>query len=188
MTRRPVLVALLGSIAVWTLSLPAAAGGGKACHATGTSSASTTKIVLNDNCITPTLARVPVGAPVTWINKDPTVHTVTGANVAWGSFKDLVPDATMTMRFTKAGVYPYYCIYHPGMAAAVLVGDANGPGIASAASVVDPIDAPAKPAAVAAKAKTLGAAWPAAALVTAAATGIGGFGLGRRAKRARPEL
>lgn len=38
---------------------------------------------------------------------------------------------SFTATFRRPGVYPFQCYLHPGMAGAVLVGDANGPGAAT---------------------------------------------------------
>jgi plastocyanin len=122
---------VLGIVLAVSPLRPALAGGGGGCHGTTTTTARTTTIVIDNACFSPTLARVPVGATVTWINKDPFVHTVSGANGAWGSLDELKQDERITATFSKAGVYPYFCMFHPGMASAILVGDANGPGAAT---------------------------------------------------------
>ena len=54
-------------------------------------------------------------------------HTVTGLGFAWGSNRNLGPGASITYRFSRAGVYPYTCIIHPGMVGAVVVGDPAKP-------------------------------------------------------------
>ncbi len=86
-------------------------------------------------CMLPTVLRVDPGTTVTWRNADKAAHTVTGAAVrtaqpnagSWGSFEELKPDESFTHTFDDAGVYPYYCMLHPGMIGAVVVGD----GVAS---------------------------------------------------------
>jgi len=65
-------------------------------------------------------------------NADGTPHTVMGANASWGSFRQLNPGKDVTYRFTRSGVYPYVCTYHPGMVGAVVVG--GGPRMATGAS------------------------------------------------------
>jgi plastocyanin len=162
---------------------PAAAGGGGGCHQREATSARALRIALSGNCFTPTLARVPVGATVTWINSDPYGHTVTGANGAWGSYDELIQDGVVKMHFARAGVYPYFCMIHPGMVAAVLVGDANGPGTANViagSTIVEPVDTePVVP--LATKGATRSASVvPAVALALSAAMGLAGFGIGRR--------
>jgi hypothetical protein len=75
----------------------------------------------------PTVLYVDEGARVKWVNDDPVPHTVTGKSMSlFGNtvFED--GDETTPFRFDDAGVYPYACIYHPGMVGAVVVGDAAG--------------------------------------------------------------
>jgi len=183
------VVALAGGLFAMVPVGPAAAGGGGGCHEQSATSARSLRIALSGNCFTPTLARVPVGATVTWINSDPYSHTVTGSNGAWGSYDELTQSKTVKMRFARAGVYPYFCMIHPGMVGAVLVGDANGPGTAhviAGSSIVEPIETepvakPAVPVATKAVARS-SAAWPAVALALSAAMGLAGFGVGRRSR------
>ncbi len=63
---------------------------------------------------------VPVGATVTWTNKDGEPHTVTSID---GTFRSdaLDQDDTFTFKFTKPGVYKYLCTIHPRMMASVTV-------------------------------------------------------------------
>jgi plastocyanin len=179
---------LAGLMAVSMLAIPiapASAGGGGGCHEQRATSARTTRIVIESNCFTPTLARVPVGATVTWINDDPYGHTVTGANSSWGSYEELTTEESTKMRFTRPGAYPYFCMFHPGMVGTVLVGDANGPGTANVlagGSVVEEVNTEqAQP--VAAKAPIAKRApWTAIALPVGAAAALAGFGFGRRSR------
>jgi plastocyanin len=63
--------------------------------------------------------RVPVGATVRWVNKDPLAHTVTAAGV-WDS--GLVePGKTFEFTFKTAGTYNYICTPHPFMKGTVIV-------------------------------------------------------------------
>lgn len=165
---------------------PAVAGGG-GCHGPETTSAHVAEVAMQDMCFAPTLARVPLGSTVRFLNKDAVFHTVTGANAAWGSFENLGDDAEVTMRFTRAGVYPYYCLLHPGMAGAILVGDANGPGAADVVTGspgITPVSASRDETSV-----KVGATAPAGAgaspwlvLPIALATAGVGFGIGRRVR------
>jgi plastocyanin len=178
-----------GLLAVLTLVVPVApanaGGGGGGCHGQVATSARTTRIGIESNCFTPTLARVPVGVKVTWINEDPYAHTVTGASGSWGSYAELLNGKTSTMRFTRAGAYPYFCAFHPGMVGTVLVGDANGPGTANVlagGSVVEEVNTEqAQPIASKAPARRR-TAWPAIALPVGTVAALAGFGFGRRAR------
>ena len=82
---------------------------------------------MRESCLHPVIARVEAGESVTWTNRDSTVHTVTGANMSWGSRDAL--SGSREVGFEQPGVYPYYCVAHPWMAGVVVVGDASGPGL-----------------------------------------------------------
>jgi plastocyanin len=129
--RRNASLGMLIAIAASIVAVRPAVAGGGGCFTTRASSARTTTILLAKFCFGPTLARVPVGAVVTWVNNDNQNHTVTGANNNWGSLGELGMGGRLRVTFKEAGTYPYYCLLHPGMAGAVLVGDANGPGAAA---------------------------------------------------------
>jgi plastocyanin len=47
---------------------------------------------------------------------------VTGANESFGNYKALKEGELTSTTFKEKGVYPYFCAYHPGMVAAVVVG------------------------------------------------------------------
>ena len=191
-------LAWAGALSVALLSLvpvsPAAAGGGGAgCVGIPATYGNQTRIQLKEFCIFPTIARVPVGTTITWVNLDEMQHTVTGASVAWGSFKALNRMDEVSHRFTKSGVYPYYCMFHPGMVGTIVVGDAKGIGGASRtvgdvtsngvgsndAAKIGVDDVAKNVSKVGAKVRG-SAAWPVAALGFAAAMGLVGFGVGRR--------
>lgn len=135
MVRRTLLsvtVALLAT--AWTPSA-AVAGGGGGCYGPA-SDGSGTRAVIEELCFTPTVLHVDPGSTVTWVNRDRGIpHTVTGANRAWGSLEELRLGEEATFRFDRNGVYPYYCVYHPGMSGAVVVGDGSGSGVARTTGV-----------------------------------------------------
>ena len=67
-----------------------------------------------------TTITVPVGATVTWTNKDDIPHTTVSTD---GVFKSKVMDTDekFSFKFTKAGTYSYYCSVHPKMTGKVVV-------------------------------------------------------------------
>ena len=87
---------------------------------------------IRDFCFGPTILRVHPGAEVRFLNADSTPHTVMGANASWGSFRQLNVGKHITYRFTRPGIYPYVCTWHPGMVGAVVVG--GGPRMATGVS------------------------------------------------------
>jgi plastocyanin len=117
-----------------------------------------------DTCVfLPTIARVPVGSTVQFVNAGDMEHLVTGANLAWGITGDkrIGRGDSFSAPFLKAGVYPYSCMIHPGMTGAIIVGSgaASGGGGGTVAGV------PAAPAAapVVAEAPAADTAGPATA-------------------------
>jgi plastocyanin len=132
------LTAIAGSI---LFPIPSAAGGG-GCHpdptaevTQGRSTGTGSVAALIDSCaFTPTVLYVDEGATVEWTNKDIFQHTVTGAQLSWGSEKFLGQGDTIAQKFTREGVFPYYCLLHPGMVGAVVVGDPDPSDIAAKAA------------------------------------------------------
>lgn len=101
------------------------AGGG--CHQP-VASGSEPVVHLVGACFTPTIVHVKEGTTVTWTTDPSGVpHTVTGANASWGSSGDVLPGTSFSQPFAAEGVYPYYCMLHPGMVGAVVVGDELAP-------------------------------------------------------------
>lgn len=68
----------------------------------------------------PQTLTVPVGATVTWTNKDDIPHTTVSTD---GVFKSKVMDTdeNFSYKFDKAGTYSYYCSVHPKMTGKVVV-------------------------------------------------------------------
>src|SRR5258706_3317666 len=100
---------------------PARAGGG--CHLSALTDQRGIHVDLKDLCFTPTVLRVQPGQTVTFTNADPVSHTVTGAANSWGTYDEVLPGKSVTYRFGSSGVYPYFCVIHPGMTGAIVVGD-----------------------------------------------------------------
>ncbi len=128
-------VLLLG----WAAAGAALAGGG--CHGgeqTAATEGSATVVKIDGCTFAPTVTRIPVGAEVTFLNTSVSPHDVTGRNHEWGT-PSLGVGASYANRFGKAGVYPYSCSLHPGMAGVVMVGSPVAAG-AAAADVPDAAD------------------------------------------------
>jgi plastocyanin len=68
----------------------------------------------------PQTLTVPVGATVTWTNKDDIPHTSVSTEGVFKS-KVLDTDEKFSYTFTKAGEYSYYCTIHPKMTGKVVV-------------------------------------------------------------------
>ncbi len=140
MSRRAVILLLgLVSSAIVIGSPGVSAGGG--CHAASTDQtaarASGNATIPIKGCrYSPTVTFVEEGAEVTWVNKDAVPHSVTGAFLSLHGERLLEEGDRATYRFDETGVFPYYCVLHPGMAGAVVVGD-----VSAAKEAAEPIEA-----------------------------------------------
>src|SRR5260370_31061608 len=75
-------------------------------------SAANTEVKIDNFSFGPATITVPVGATVTWTNRDDIPHTVVSTD---GAFKSKVraTDETFSYTFANEGTYPYYCSLHP---------------------------------------------------------------------------
>ena len=82
--------------------------------------ASNVEVKIDNFSFTPPTITVPLGATVTWTNRDDIPHTVVSTD---GVFKSKVRDTDekFSYTFTKAGTYPYFCSVHPKMTGKVVV-------------------------------------------------------------------
>jgi plastocyanin len=127
-----VLVALLLLLIVVA---PAAVKAGGGCHGPDGSTymEGSSTVVRMDVCsFAPTVARVPVGTEVRFLNTATVDHMVTGRSGTWGSDM-LRPGAEFAETFTAAGTYPFSCPLHPGMVGAIVVSE----GVAAGAAKVE---------------------------------------------------
>jgi len=83
-------------------------------------SATNAEVKIDNFSFGPQTVTVPVGATVTWINRDDIPHTSVSTE---GVFKSKVMDTAerFSYRFDKAGTYSYYCSIHPKMTGKVVV-------------------------------------------------------------------
>lgn len=119
----PLVVVTVISLAVIGVG-SAPVNAGASCHSRA-SEATGTRVEALGNCFGPTLLHASPGESVTWTNRDAIDHNVTGLGFSWGN--QLLAGDALSHRFTKAGVYPYSCTFHPGMVGAVVVGDIAPP-------------------------------------------------------------
>jgi plastocyanin len=100
-----IVLLLAGSPSVTATDQPAAANGA---------------VNIDNFVFGPQTITVPVGATVTWTNKDDIPHTSVSTEGVFKS-KVLDTDEKFSYTFTKAGTYPYYCTIHPKMTGKVVV-------------------------------------------------------------------
>jgi amicyanin len=79
------------------------------------------QVNIDNFSFTPATLTVPVGAKVTWTNKDDVPHTVVSTNKAFLHSPALDTDQSFSYAFAKAGTYEYYCSVHPKMVGKVVV-------------------------------------------------------------------
>jgi plastocyanin len=79
------------------------------------------QINIDNFSFTPAILTVPVGAKVTWTNKDDVPHTVVSTTKAFPHSPALDTDQSFSYVFAKAGTYEYYCSVHPKMVGKVVV-------------------------------------------------------------------
>ncbi len=139
------VLVLLASLVV---AAPAGAGGG--CHIPEGAETSyakadgdTARVEVVGCEFGPTVLYVDPGTEVTWRFFDPMPHSVTGTFLAWGSDELHSSGDSVAYAFEEEGVYPYLCVLHPGMSAAVIVGD-PGPDAAAALAPPAKVEPPAE--------------------------------------------
>jgi amicyanin len=83
-------------------------------------SAASAEVKIDNFSFGPQTVTVPVGATVTWTNRDDIPHTSVSTEDVFKS-KVMDTDEKFSYTFTKAGTYPYYCTIHPKMTGKVVV-------------------------------------------------------------------
>src|SRR5437773_4435026 len=116
--RRSVSIASLAAALV--LGTAGFGTGRKGSVASAQEKTSTMEVKIDNFSFGPQTLTVPVGATVTWTNRDDIPHTSVSTD---GVFKSKVMDTNETFSYTfaKAGTYPYYCSIHPKMTGQVVV-------------------------------------------------------------------
>jgi plastocyanin len=90
------------------------------CSLTPAADAAGSAVSIQGFAFHPASITVPVGSTITWTNQDSAPHTATAKD---GSFDTgtLQQGQSMTITFSKAGTYAYYCQFHPFMRGTVTV-------------------------------------------------------------------
>jgi plastocyanin len=92
----------------------------KSLLASAQEKATAAEVKIDNFSFGPTELKVPVGATVTWTNRDDIPHTVVSTDGVFKS-KVLDTDEKFSYTFSKAGSYPYFCSIHPKMTGKVIV-------------------------------------------------------------------
>lgn len=140
---RRLCVVLVAGFAMSSLVVsPALAGGGGGCYGPATDGSGVT-VAIRNFCFMPTVLHIQPGDRITFVNRDSSPHTVTGANSVWGTFDELDRGDAVAYAFGEPGTYSYFCAYHIGMVGTVVVGDGTGAGPAKRTGViVEPVAVP----------------------------------------------
>jgi amicyanin len=88
--------------------------------AAGTNPGAPAEIKIDNFTFGPLELKVPVGATVTWANRDDIPHTVVSIDKVFKS-KVLDTDETYAFTFAAPGTYTYFCSIHPKMTGKVVV-------------------------------------------------------------------
>jgi plastocyanin len=118
MKRNSVWVASFTASVVIAIALLVA--GSPVVKANDQPSAANAAVNIDNFVFGPQTITVPVGATVTWTNKDDIPHTSVSTDGVFKS-KVLDTDEKFSYKFEKAGTYPYYCTIHPKMTGKVVV-------------------------------------------------------------------
>jgi plastocyanin len=78
------------------------------------------EIEINNFAFSPSTMTVPVGAQVTWTNKDEIGHNVVSSDKTIKS-QVLDTDEKFTFTFTQPGTFSYICTIHPRMKGTIVV-------------------------------------------------------------------
>jgi plastocyanin len=97
-----------------------APGDGIAKPAPRASDAASYTINIKDFMFTPRNLVIPVGAKVTWTNRDEEPHKVAEINNTFTS-QPLDTDEGFTYEFKTPGEYEYFCTVHPRMTGKIIV-------------------------------------------------------------------
>jgi Icc protein len=79
------------------------------------------EVVLDRRRFTPAITAVPVGATVTWTNRDDLPHSIVSAEQHFTS-PVLDTNQRFSRRFDTSGTYTYFCSLHPKMTGQIVVG------------------------------------------------------------------
>ena len=77
-------------------------------------------VVMRNFGFDPATVTVAAGDTVEWSNADLVPHTATARDAAWDS-KSIAASGAWHMIASTPGTHDYYCVFHPGMKATIVV-------------------------------------------------------------------
>lgn len=91
-------------------------GGRNTSNAPLTAGSASETVIIKDFAFSPGNLQVPLGATVTWTNRDSAPHNASAQDASWKT-DTLSEGESGTVTFSRAGEYDYYCTIHPSMVA-----------------------------------------------------------------------
>jgi plastocyanin len=113
-------VSIAGLAAALVLGIGVCGTGQKGSVTSAQEKMSTMEVKIDNFSFGPAELTVPVGATVTWTNRDDIPHTVVSTDKVFKS-RVLDTDEKFSFTFSKAGSFPYFCSIHPKMTGKVVV-------------------------------------------------------------------
>ncbi len=89
MLRRSIILSAVPVVLMVLTAVPALAGG--YCRGNPVTDGTGVSVEMRNDCFTPTVLHIQPGRSVTRVNRDKEAHTVSGANIAWGDYRELLP-------------------------------------------------------------------------------------------------
>jgi plastocyanin len=83
--------------------------------------ANETIVEIKNFAYSPNPVEIPVGATVTWINRDTVAHTATAQNRGAFQSGPLDPGDRFSQSFDQPGTFDYFCEFHASMTGTVIV-------------------------------------------------------------------
>ncbi|MFN0145624.1 MAG: cupredoxin domain-containing protein [Dehalococcoidia bacterium] len=126
------LLVALGSTVAWAwqsgdwnwgwgpMGGPMMGGGRNTSAETPRQGGTATTVVIADYAYSPGNLEVPLGANVTWTNRDGARHSATADDRSWDTGL-LAQGASETIAFDTPGTFDYFCTLHPAMKARLVV-------------------------------------------------------------------
>ncbi len=112
---------IVSAVTIVAVALAIAPSGGTEARPVAGDQNGKYEVKIDNFSFSPATLNVPVGATVTWTNRDDVPHTIVSSEGKILKSPVLDTDQKFSYTFSKAGTYPYYCGIHPKMTGKVVV-------------------------------------------------------------------
>ena len=113
--------ACLSAVIVVATALATVTSGGIQARTDASDQNGECEVKIDNFSFSPATLTVPVGATVTWTNRDDVPHNIVSSEGKTFKSPVLDTDEKFSYTFSNAGTYPYYCGMHPRMTGKVVV-------------------------------------------------------------------